>query len=83
MGELSRDHAQSYDIYARHTMPRESRRRRIAVNTHTAGEQNHATVAMDATGDFVVGWMSLGQFGITYMPTRGFITPPERRPMNS
>src|SRR5207247_2097696 len=31
------------------------------VNTYTSNDQNYPTVAMDAIGDFVVTWSSLGQ----------------------
>jgi hypothetical protein len=33
------------------------------VNTYTTGVQRHATVAMDASGNFVVGWRSFGSSG--------------------
>ncbi|MDZ4686728.1 MAG: cadherin repeat domain-containing protein, partial [Planctomycetaceae bacterium] len=33
------------------------------VNTYTTGSQFNSTVAMDADGDFVVTWLSLGQDG--------------------
>jgi oligoribonuclease NrnB/cAMP/cGMP phosphodiesterase (DHH superfamily) len=33
------------------------------VNTYTAGDQEYSTVAMDATGDFVITWSSHGQAG--------------------
>ncbi|MEM6783594.1 MAG: hypothetical protein AAF624_07655 [Bacteroidota bacterium] len=33
------------------------------VNTYTTGRQQGASVAMDADGDFVIAWMSLGQDG--------------------
>ncbi len=36
------------------------------VNTTTAGDQLFSTVAMDADGDFVVTWTSLGQDGSGY-----------------
>jgi hypothetical protein len=36
------------------------------VNTFTSGNQLSASVAMDAAGDFVVGWISRGQDGSGY-----------------
>lgn len=35
----------------------------IAVNTTTTGDQNNPTIAVNATGDFVVAWTSAGQDG--------------------
>ena len=34
------------------------------VNTYTAGSQYNPSVAMDADGDFVVAWVSVGQGGV-------------------
>ncbi|MBI1345433.1 hypothetical protein GC163_04010 [bacterium] len=36
------------------------------VNTTTTNTQNHASVAMDADGDFVIAWSSFGQDGSGY-----------------
>ncbi|WP_375471014.1 beta strand repeat-containing protein [uncultured Nostoc sp.] len=36
------------------------------VNTHTDSFQKNPTVAMDATGDFIISWQSLGQDGSNY-----------------
>lgn len=36
------------------------------VNTHTTNHQRFSTIAMDADGDFVVTWSSLGQDGGNY-----------------
>jgi hypothetical protein len=53
-----------YDIYAqRYATDGAPLGSNFLVNTYTSGEQEHPSVAMDATGDFVVAWKSYGQSG--------------------
>jgi len=41
------------------------------VNTYTTGDQITPAVAMDATGDFVVAWDSIGQYTNSYLNSIG------------
>jgi hypothetical protein len=51
-------------IYAqRYTAVGETQGSEFQVNTYTDGDQNFPAVAMNATGDFVVAWVSYGQDG--------------------
>ncbi len=50
-----------YGIYAqRYNAAGEAQGGNVLVNTYTTGDQRFATVAMDATGDFVVTWSDYG-----------------------
>ncbi|MEH2443041.1 beta strand repeat-containing protein [Nostoc sp.] len=56
-----------YGIYAqRYSSAGVAQGGEFKVNTYTAKNQANSTVAMDATGNFVISWQSLGQDGSSY-----------------
>ncbi|AVH62289.1 MULTISPECIES: beta strand repeat-containing protein [unclassified Nostoc] len=56
-----------YGIYAqRYNSAGVAQGNEFKVNTYTAKNQANSTVAMDATGNFVISWQSLGQDGASY-----------------
>ncbi len=53
-----------YGVYARRYNPAGvAQGEEFKVNTYTTGTQQYSSVAMDASGDFVVAWSSYGQDG--------------------
>jgi len=57
----------SYGIYAqRYNATGATQGIEFKVNTYTTSEQTLPCMAMDATGDFVIAWQSLGQDGANY-----------------
>ncbi|MEH2135616.1 beta strand repeat-containing protein [Nostoc sp.] len=56
-----------YGIYAqRYNSSGVAQGNEFKVNTYTTKNQTNSTVAMDATGNFVISWQSLGQDGASY-----------------
>ncbi|HEY9843606.1 MAG TPA: hypothetical protein V6D23_24255, partial [Candidatus Obscuribacterales bacterium] len=53
----------------------------IAVNTTTGGHQSHSSIAIDNSGNYTVGWMSVGQDGndagvyYRYFGVSGYTSP--------
>ncbi|MEH2075124.1 MAG: cadherin-like domain-containing protein [Nostoc sp.] len=56
-----------YGIYAqRYNSSGAVQGNEFKVNTYTAKDQRNSTVAMDANGNFVISWQSLGEDGSSY-----------------
>ncbi|MEH2284126.1 MAG: cadherin-like domain-containing protein, partial [Nostoc sp.] len=61
------DGSYDYGIYAqRYNSSGVAQGGEFQVNTTTSSNQNNSTVAMDASGDFVISWQSLVQDGFGY-----------------